>query len=89
MEEELRAHIQHRADDVEPSGMDRAEAERRGRGISWIFMTLGHLKPGVTREQAAADSARSPFSVSTRGSEPRTTPDECFRREVLRKGGIA
>ena len=31
IEEELRAHIQHRADDLERSGMDRAEAERRAR----------------------------------------------------------
>jgi predicted permease len=29
MEEELRSHIQHRADDLERSGLDRAEAERR------------------------------------------------------------
>src|SRR5215467_2215034 len=29
MEEELRSHIQHRADDLERSGMSRAEAERR------------------------------------------------------------
>ena len=31
MEEELRSHIQHRADDLERSGFDRAEAERRAR----------------------------------------------------------
>ena len=31
MEEELRSHIQHRADDLERSGLDRAEAERRSR----------------------------------------------------------
>ncbi len=31
MEEELRSHIQHRADDLERSGMDRAKAERRAR----------------------------------------------------------
>ena len=31
MEEELRSHIQHRADDLERSGMDRVEAERRAR----------------------------------------------------------
>jgi predicted permease len=31
MEEELRFHIQHRADDLERSGLDRAEAERRAR----------------------------------------------------------
>ena len=31
MEEELRAHIQYRADDLERSGLDRAEAERRAR----------------------------------------------------------
>jgi hypothetical protein len=29
MEEELRSHIQHRADDLERSGLGRAEAERR------------------------------------------------------------
>jgi predicted permease len=31
LEEELRSHIQHRADDLERSGMSRAEAERRAR----------------------------------------------------------
>ena len=31
MEEELRSHVQHRADDLERSGVDRAEAERRAR----------------------------------------------------------
>jgi predicted permease len=31
MEEELRSHIAHRADDLERSGMNRAEAERRAR----------------------------------------------------------
>ena len=31
MKEELRSHIQHRADDLELSGLDRAEAERRAR----------------------------------------------------------
>jgi len=31
IEEELRLHIQHRADDLERSGLDRAEAERRAR----------------------------------------------------------
>lgn len=31
MEEELRSHIQHRADDLELSGLTRAEAERRAR----------------------------------------------------------
>src|SRR5229473_4976158 len=31
MEEELRSHIQHRADDLARSGLDRAEAERRAR----------------------------------------------------------
>ena len=31
MEEELRAHVQHRADDLERSGISRTEAERRAR----------------------------------------------------------
>lgn len=31
MEEELRAHIAHRADDLERSGLNRSEAERRAR----------------------------------------------------------
>jgi len=30
-EEELRAHVQHRADDLERLGMTRTEAERRAR----------------------------------------------------------
>ncbi|MGH9718056.1 MAG: permease prefix domain 1-containing protein [Candidatus Acidiferrales bacterium] len=31
MEDELRSHIQHRADDLERSGLPRSEAERRAR----------------------------------------------------------
>src|SRR5579864_1553993 len=31
LEEELGSHIQHRADDLERSGLGRAEAERRAR----------------------------------------------------------
>ncbi len=31
MEDELRSHIQHRADDLERSGLSRSEAERRAR----------------------------------------------------------
>src|SRR6059058_4815518 len=31
VDEELRAHVQNRADDLEPSGLARAEAERRAR----------------------------------------------------------
>ena len=31
MEEELRSHVEHRADDLERSGLDRATAERRAR----------------------------------------------------------
>src|SRR5260370_1257501 len=31
IEEELRSHIKHRADDLERSGLGRAEAERRAR----------------------------------------------------------
>jgi predicted permease len=31
MEEELRSHIEHRADDLERSGLDRAQARRRAR----------------------------------------------------------
>jgi predicted permease len=31
MEEELRSHIQHRADDLERSGLDRVQAERQAR----------------------------------------------------------
>ncbi len=31
MEEELRSHIEHRADDLARSGVDRVEAERRAR----------------------------------------------------------
>ena len=43
IEEELRAHIQHRADDLERSGLARAEAERRARYVA------GHAKALAAR----------------------------------------
>jgi putative ABC transport system permease protein len=45
MEDELRSHIQHRADDLERSGLPRAEAERRARielgGIEQVKERVG------------------------------------------------
>jgi len=45
MEEELRSHVQHRADDLERSGLDRAEAERRARiefgGVGILTLAFG------------------------------------------------
>ena len=29
--------------------------DMEARGVRWVFMTMGHLKPGLTPEQAAAD----------------------------------
>jgi len=50
MEEELRSHIQHRADDLERSGLDRAEAERSA-GIE--FGARERFKENVTKRWAA------------------------------------
>ena len=41
MEEELRSHIQHRADDLERSGLDRAESVRRARRVRRICAVQG------------------------------------------------
>jgi predicted permease len=49
MEEELRSHIQHRADDLEGSGLSRVEAERRARvefGAYVKFKEQGHQALG-------------------------------------------
>src|SRR5207249_4476572 len=48
MDEELRSHIQHRADDLERSGLDRAAAERRAR-----IEFGGHLKFKEQSREAA------------------------------------
>jgi predicted permease len=35
--------------------VNHAQDELNARGNRWVFMTMGHLKPGVTPEQATAD----------------------------------
>ena len=42
LEEELRSHIQLRADDLERFGLGRAEAERRARIVTTLVKTPGH-----------------------------------------------
>ncbi len=57
IEEELRSHIQHRADDLERSGLPRAEAERRAR-----IEFGGHVRyKEESREAAGASLAESFF----------------------------
>src|SRR5476651_502085 len=48
IDEELRSHIQHRADDLERSGLDRAAAERQAR-----IEFGGHLKFKEQSREAA------------------------------------
>jgi predicted permease len=69
VEEELRSHIQHRADDLERSGLDRAEAERRAR---IEFGGQGRFKDECLR------SARRQFIETL-------IQDTCFSIRVLRK----
>ncbi len=70
MEEELRSHIQHRADDLERSGLNRAEAERRAR-----IEFGGHER--VQRGDAAKRSAAILSRLSSQ--------DVRFSLRVLRK----
>ena len=55
MDEELRSHIQHRADDLERSGISRAEAERRAR---IEFGGRERYQRGMPRSAWAAISSR-------------------------------
>jgi len=56
MEEELRSHIQHRADDLERSGLARAEAERRARIEFGGQERFKRGSPGRIRRQFCRDS---------------------------------
>ena len=56
MDEELRSHIQHRADDLERSGLSRAEAERRAR---IEFGGYQRSKRSATKRWAAISSRPS------------------------------
>ena len=69
LEEELRSHIEHRADDLERSGVNRAEAERRAR-----VEFGGREKYKEEIRQAAAGN-----SIGTFGQDLR------FSLRVLRK----
>ena len=68
MEEELRSHIQHRADDLERSGLSRAEAERRARvefGGYERYKEESHEALGgtVSRNSHAGRTLRPPYAV--------------------------
>jgi len=59
MEDELRSHIQHRADDLERSGLPRAEAERRARvelgGIEQVKERVGEQLIGNWLHSTVSD----------------------------------
>ena len=66
MEEELRSHIQHRADDLERSGIPRAEAERRARiefGGHERFREECHEAAGGNLIETMVDDARYSLRV--------------------------
>jgi predicted permease len=66
MEEELRSHILHRADDLERSGLGRAEAERRARiefGGYEKFRQQGHEALGVNFAETFAQDVRVSLRV--------------------------
>jgi predicted permease len=66
MNEELRSHIQHRADDLERSGMTRAEAERRARiefGGFEKFRAESHEAMGGNFLETLAQDARLSLRV--------------------------
>ncbi len=57
MQEELRAHIEHRADDFELSGLRRAEAERPGFAIASVGMLA--LAIGANRSESKRNPDRA------------------------------
>jgi hypothetical protein len=57
VEEELRSHILHRADDLERSGLSRPEAERRAR-----IEFGGYQRYGKRATKPAVDNSSKPFS---------------------------
>jgi len=66
MDEELRSHIQHRADDLERTGMDRASAERRARiefGGQQKFKEECREALGITLVDTLAQDARFSLRV--------------------------
>ena len=66
MEEELRSHILHRVDDLERSGLDRAEAERRARiefGGYEKFRQQSHEALGVNFAEMFAQDVRVSLRV--------------------------
>lgn len=74
MEEELRSHIQNRADDLERSGMARAEAERRARiefGGFQRFREECHDTAGGTWLESMVRDLR--FSLRTLRKRPAAT----------------
>lgn len=78
MEEELRSHVQHRADDLERSGLDRAQAERRAR---IEFGARERFKEECQPGQPVCSSRCGPFSRSCSAArsrfEPATHPGSC------------
>src|ERR1700674_392176 len=66
MEEELRSHIQHRADDLERSGLPRAEAERHARiefGGQLRFKEECHEAAGGTLLESFLQDLRFAFRL--------------------------
>jgi predicted permease len=66
MEEELRSHLQHRADDLERSGLSRSEAERRARiefGGYEKFRQQGHEALGGSLVESWAQDVRFSLRV--------------------------
>ncbi len=72
MEEELPRHIQHRADDLERSGLNRAEAERRAR---IEFGGRERFKEESTKRWAATSSRPSCTMCASRFAYCASLPD--------------
>ena len=84
MEEELRSHIQHRADDLERLGLHRAEAEQRA-SLESAQKHIDHLEKPRRRKPCRTSATLKPRTRAWK-QRSRNTAREA-RRPELRSAG--
>ena len=84
LEEELQDHLQHRADDLERSGMSRAEAERQARidfGGFEHYREESHAAQGWHRGETLWRDVRFGLRILKSRRHSRRPPSSLWRLE--------